>query len=165
MTLNTEVTQPIAIIPIGPSGSGKSTLYTKLVKDIPDLKSFSWDTLRLEWYDPKDYSKAWALANKDKQFYNRALDLFMEMLRKKENIYVDNINITPRSRSQFVRAAKQYGYKVVAQVFNVTEKTLMERAKTRKDKSVPHDALRRQIESLQIPVQGDGEFDEVKLVE
>lgn len=161
MKLTKDGKQPVLHVPVGPSGSGKSTLFNKLKQETPDLVSFSWDTLRLEWYDPNDYTKAWQKASKDKGFYARALKRFLEMASHAKNIYVDNVNLTTRSRQQFLNEAKKLGYKTVAHVFDVTKETLLERQKSRSDKVVPVAAVLSQLKDLRAPVQGDGEFDQV----
>ena len=159
MKLREVATQRYLIVPIGPSGAGKSTLFKSIQDKYPNLKSFSWDTLRMEWYDPKDYTRAWQLASKDKTFYDRALNQFRQMIRNGDNIYVDNINISPKSRRQFVEAAKDAGYRTVAYVLNVDMDTLLQRQASRPDKFVPVDAVQKQAASMIPPVAG--EFDEV----
>lgn len=159
MKLKEVATQRYLIVPIGPSGSGKSTLFKVLQDQYPNLKSFSWDALRLEWYDPNDYTRAWELASKDKTFYDRANAMFRQMIKNGNNIYVDNVNISPKSRRQFVEAAKNAGYRTVAYVLKVDMDTLLKRQQTRPDKFVPVDAVRGQAKSLVPPVPG--EFDEV----
>ena len=159
MNPRNKASQRYLIVPIGPSGSGKSTLFNTLQDKYPDLKSFSWDTLRHEWYDPKDYSRAWQLASKDKTFYDKALNQFRQMVRNGDNIYVDNINISPKSRRQFVEVAKSADYRTVAYVLEFDMDTLLERQRQRADKFVPVDAVQRQAASVIRPISG--EFDEV----
>lgn len=159
MKLNEIATQRLLIIPIGPSGSGKSTLFKKLKEENPSLESFSFDTLRHEWYDPTDYNKAWQAASKDPSFSGRAQNVFREMIKAGKSVFVDNTNLSPKSRRFFIETAKKAGYRTVAYVFNVDVDTLLQRQKTRPDKTVPEHAVRQHVAAMKAPEAG--EFDEI----
>lgn len=151
-------------VPIGPSGAGKSTKFASLKQSDPTIQLFSYDTLRLDWYGGEDriYENAWKLATQDPQFNNRARSEFVSMLASKTNIYVDNTNLTPKSRSFFIQKARQNGYETIALVFNVGVDELVARQQTRTDKTVPDAAVRQQASVLKGPV--DGEFDRIEYV-
>lgn len=154
------MTQPILYIAIGPSGSGKSTLFKKLQTQNPNINYFSWDALRHEWYDTDDYTKAFELSCFDKQFKLKADARFHELLRRHQDLYIDNTNLTMKRRRPFIEAAKRLGYKTIAVTFfNIDLKTLISRQATRGDKYVPENAVAQQYEGIQPPMWK--EFDEV----
>ena len=117
---------PFLIVPIAPSGSGKSTLYTSLEDVNANLHHFSWDLLRLKWYSP-DYGIAWQMYQRDPTFFDRALGEFKKALVRRDDIYVDNMNLTVESRAQFVTNATVYGYRKIAYYFNVSFDVLFQR--------------------------------------
>lgn len=146
-------------MPIAPSGAGKSTYLRKLRAQNPNIQTFSLDDLRHEWYDPKDYARAWKLSTEDKEFANKANQRFVEMVRSDIDIYVDNTNLTPKRRKFYLQLAKKHGYKTVGIVFDVPIETLIARQSTRGDKHVPEEAVRRQAAAFTRPYPG--EFDEI----
>jgi predicted kinase len=151
--------KPIIYVAIGPSGSGKSTIYKKFKLANPNLNYFSWDRLRLDWYDSNNYDNAWKLANDDKSFGLKADIEFRDLLKQHQDIFVDNTNLSIKRRKSFIVPAKKLGYKTVAVVFDVPLNTLIARQLTRGDKYVPAEAVTRQFQSMQHP--NGGEFDEV----
>lgn len=155
------MTQPILYVAIGPSGSGKSTVLQKLRRKNPNIAHFSWDALRLEWYDSTDYSKAFELSCLDKTFKLKADAYFQKLIHERppRDVYIDNTNLTMKRRRPFIETAKRLGYKTVAITFNIDLKTLISRQTTRPDKYVPEDAVIKQYNNLQPP--GWQEFDEV----
>lgn len=159
MTLLELTSTPLLIVPIGPSGSGKSTLFNKLKEKVSNLDSFSFDTLRHEWYDRDNYERAWKASTEDSQFGAKAQQRFDQMLKTGRSIYLDNTNLTPKSRRQFIEKARARGYKSVAYVFNVDIDTLIARQTTRTDKTVPEQAVRQQFGAVKLPQPG--EFDQV----
>lgn len=154
--------KPVLIVPIGPSGSGKSTLFNSLKDEYPDLYQYSWDILRHNWYDKNDYSNAWKLAQADKTFYTKAGSVFDSLVKEGKNIYLDNTNLSPKTRGIFITKAKQKKYKTIAYEFNCSEQLLIERQASRTDKTVPVEAVLRQYRSV-VPPQYR-EFDEVRKV-
>lgn len=154
-----ENVQPTLFVPIGPSGSGKTTLYQKLKAKNPDIQVFSLDLLRHEWYDPKDYTAAWKASSEDKEFANKANQRFLEMIKTRQDLFIDNTNLTLKRRRFYLDQARRQGYKTVAYLLPTDLDTLVARQGTRKDKNVPADAVRQQFTSLQPPTSG--EFDEV----
>lgn len=159
MKLNEIFAQPTLIMPIGPSGAGKSTLFRRLKSENPSLRSFSLDDLRHEWYDPTDYAKAWKASTEDRQFEQKANQRFIEMIKQKQDIYIDNTNLSPKRRRFYLDLARKNGYKTVGYILDVDVDTLVARQSTRTDKSVPAEAVRRQHQSM-VPPQAN-EFDEV----
>lgn len=159
MKLNEITSQPTLHMPIGPSGAGKSTLFRKLKSQNPSLRSFSLDDLRHEWYDADDYRKAWEMSTQDKQFEQKANQRFIEMVKQKQDLYIDNTNLSPKRRRFYLEHARRNGYQTVAHVLNVDVDTLIARQSTRTDKTVPEEAVRRQHSAMVHPQEN--EFDQV----
>ncbi len=135
-------------------------MYRKLLTKHPDLQVFSLDALRHAWYDPNDYAKAWQASQDDKEFANKARQEYVKALQSGRDLYVDNTNLTPKTRRWYLEQAKANGYKTVALTFpNVDLDTLIRRQETRGDKNVPAGAVRQQFFSLKGPEED--EFDEV----
>lgn len=148
------------LMPIGPSGCGKSTVFKKLSKQY-DLHQYSWDLLRLEWYDP-DYRKAYQMSVDDPHFNARYTKEFHKQILIGKNIYVDNTNLSRKRRRPFIDTARKHGYNVIAYIFPIAIDTVCKRQKTRGDKDVPLDAVRQHYMSLQCPLYG--EFDGIEVV-
>lgn len=152
--------EKVLILPIGPSGCGKSTLWKKLSKE-HELQYYSWDALRLEWYDP-DYSKAYKMSADDPHFNARYMKVFNQMILSGKSIYVDNTNLSRKRRRPWVTAARKHGYSVIGYVFPVALETVIKRQKSRGDKDVPADAVHQHYMSLQCPLYG--EFDRIEVI-
>jgi predicted kinase len=150
---------PILYIAIGPSGSGKSTVFKKLKETNPELEHFSLDALRHKWYDMNDYANAFKLACADKTFKAEADKVYQNIINELKDVYVDNMNLSPKGRRLYLQVAKKLGYKTVAIVFDVPLETLLARQKTRGDKSVPDNVVIQQFSSFQQPTLE--EFDEI----
>lgn len=149
--------QPILYMPIGVSGCGKSTLFTQLQQQDPTIQYFSWDDLRLKWYNC-DYSIAWQMSCEDKQFKQKTINYFRELVKTGDSIYVDNTNLTRKRRRQFLDVVRPLGYKTISIYFDVDITTVISRQSTRLDKYIPESAVMQQFQSLQPPIYG--EFDE-----
>ncbi len=143
---------------IGPSGSGKSTITERIIKSNSDrpVRIHSMDTLRLNWYG-SDYSTAWLTSTRDTEFGSKVRNDFDQLLLDQCDIIVDNTNLTPKSRKRYVTEAKKRGYTTIGVVFNVPLPVLLERQRTRPDKTVPESAVIRQAQSLVLP--NNDEFD------
>lgn len=149
------------ILPIGPSGCGKSTLFKRMKKANSELIHYSWDTLRLEWYDP-DYSKAYKMSVDDPHFNARYMKVFKEHILTGKSIFVDNTNLSRKRRRPWITDARKHGYNVVAFIMPHTIDTVLKRQKSRDDKDVPADAVRQHYMTLQCPLYG--EVDSVQVI-
>jgi predicted kinase len=160
----TDLTKPktksTIYLAIGASGTGKSTYLKKLREDNPDIKSFSFDDLRHEWYDKDDYGNAFKLSTADKDFNKKAHAEFKRMIKKGGDIFVDNTNLTKERRKFYLDLAKQHNYYTVGINMPVDVETIVARQKTRGDKNVKESAVRDQFARLE-PGEAS-EFDELR---
>lgn len=148
---------------IGASGSGK----TSYIKTFSNADVFSLDALRMEWYvegkkiptAEQSYDIAFRESCKDKCFKSNANQRFLEMIRSGNDIIVDNVNASKKSRRWYITEARKHGYKIVAVTFPVALQTVLDRQHSRPDKTVPDEAVRRQYMSISAPDYG--EFDDV----
>lgn len=147
---------PLLFVPIGPSGSGKSTLFGMLKLQHPEMYYFSLDALRHLWYDATDYNNAWHLANQDRTFKNKSGTFMNNLMDGQQHLYLDNTNLTPKSRRPALMSARHKGYKLCAVVFQLNIETVLARQFTRTDKCVPAEAVIRQHESLVVPQENEG---------
>jgi predicted kinase len=156
-----ELTQkPTLWMPIAASGSGKSTYLKKLRETNPNILSFSFDDLRHEWYDKENYGRAFKLSIEDKGFNEKAYNVFRDMIKSGQDIFVDNTNLTAKRRKFYLDLARKHGYRTVGIEMPVPDvELLVARQKTRGDKNVKADAVRDQFSRLEPPQEG--EFDEV----
>lgn len=149
------------IMAIGPSGCGKSTLFRKIASTNPTIHHYSWDALRLAWYD-SDYSKAYQMSVDDPHFNARYMKEFKSLVLAEKSIFIDNTNLSRKRRRPFIDDARKHGYNVLGYVFPIELNSLFKRQKTREDKEIPSDAVRQHYFSLQCPLYG--EFDDVEVV-
>ncbi len=100
----------ILIVPVGVPGAGKSTLFENLSKDF-DIKKVSYDDIRINFYrnlHPLDkrsnreiYKDAYLFTSKEK--LNLKKEAKKQIKEAKENIiYLDNTNLTRKSRRPFL---------------------------------------------------------------
>lgn len=152
--------RPTIYLAIGASGTGKSTYLKKLREENPDIKSFSFDDLRMEWYDKDNYGNAVKLSFADEDFTKKARAEFKKMIKKGGDIFVDNTNLTKERRKFYLDLAKQYDYRTVGINMPVDVETIVARQKTRGDKNVKESAVRDQFARLE---PGEAyEFDELR---
>lgn len=161
MKLNDLTSRPTIYLAIGASGSGKSTYLNKLRVDNPEktILLYSWDDLRHRWYDSVDYGNAYRLSSLDNQFKTKAREQFEVMLETRQDIYVDNTNLTVERRSYYIKEAKLHGYRTVGIEMPVNIETILARQHTRDDKTIKADVVIEQFNKLQRPAPN--EFDEV----
>ena len=152
--------QKTAFVLIGASGSGKSTFKKQMLSqfrgDTEKVKTYSLDDLRHEFYGA-DYDLAFRKSCADNHFKPKARERFMDMIRDKttEVLIVDNVHCTKKSRIMYIDELKKRGWYVNAVVFSTSLATVINRQKTRKDKEVPFDAVKRQYDSVELPSIGE----------
>jgi predicted kinase len=164
--------KPVLYMPIGASGVGKSTYVKSILKTLSNIKVYSWDDLRLEWYINNEehrnlnmqdkYELAFKRQVEDKDFNDKANDRFIEFVSSGINIIVDNTNLSKKRRQFFVDAARKNGYWIKAILFPTMLQTVIDRQNSRTDKTVPDAVVKQQYLSLQLPQYG--EVDEISSV-
>lgn len=152
------VDDKIVYMPIGPSGCGKSTHIANLDRDV---EHYSWDNFRISWYPADTYNESWEAANADSNFKNKINSEFITLVKSGKSIYVDNVNISKKSRNFFVTEARKRGYKVVAIVFPITVDQLIYQQDYRKDKTISRGVYSNMYAKVQQPSYG--EFDKVEV--
>jgi len=148
---------------VGASGSGKSTYSDKLVKD--GYQYFSLDASRIQYAkengvkgsNPIDvYARAFAYCDKHRGPFRHYADRqFSDLIDARADIIIDNTNVNWKARENYIRAARDAGYIVTCAMFPITRKTLMERQKARKDKTVPMVAVMDQYNRVSMPWIGN----------
>jgi predicted kinase len=161
-TYEKPVQAPYLYIPIAPSGAGKSTYFKKLKKADSELIFYSWDDLRLQWYNATDYQDAYNKSTEDNQFGSKVMKEYSAHLKTRKSIYVDNTNLSRRRRRPYIDDARKAGYYVIGIIFPIALDTVLKRQLTRMDKNVPESAVRQHYMSLQCPLYR--EFDRIEVI-
>ena len=156
--LNTsKSSRPKAYFLIGASGSGKTTFTNNTsVKSI-----FSLDLMRLELYG-NDYSYSFTQSTKDKHFKAKCKQRLLDLARLNGDMIVDNTNTSKKTRQYHLAELCKRNYHTIGVVFLTSLKTNIDRQTTRKDKSIPVEAVERQFRQMQLPSLG--EFDEIIVI-
>jgi predicted kinase/CRISPR/Cas system-associated endonuclease Cas3-HD len=140
---------------IGCSGSGKTTFCKNLKENGLEAEVFSYDSLRHEFYNTGDYSKAFAKSCEDKVFYGKCMNIFSKLCKTGRNILVDNTNQTPKSRQIIIQVARYNGYSIVAVPFFNSIDTVLKNQENRVDKKVGTDVMFRQYMDVVLPSYGE----------
>lgn len=148
-TINPEM--PELCVLIGPSGIGKSTWATN---NTPDHEHYSWDLLRLAWYDT-NVATAFQLSCDDSKFVSKTHAEFVRLLKSNKDIVVDNTNLGNKRRAFFITEAKKRGYRIRAVLFPVSCSIAIDRQASRGDKEVPMPVVVSQYMGMQYPLYGD----------
>lgn len=155
-----DLTKPILHVPIAATGTGKSTYFSNMPNKAID--KFSLDDCRLDWYDGADYGECFKLACEDKDFTKKTNTKFLNMLSEGNDIYVDNCNISTKSRRFYVDEARKKGYRIVAVTFPVSKTELFNRSVNRMDKIIGNSIAMSMYDRIQQP--SFGEFDHIVAV-
>jgi len=165
----------VCYVLMGPPGIGKST-WTK--NSAGSSLHYSWDNIRLELlqlHHPQEffvnfdnlqrqYDLAFEFCVSNQTLWNSASTKWNTMLRwayqQKKNIVVDNTNQTVKARTLFIQSARKAGFRVVGVEFYASDKTLMERALSRKDKGINGKIVRRIRDNMRLGFYGS-EFDDI----
>jgi predicted kinase len=156
-----------AYVLVGPSGSGKST-FTKGL-DQTYTRTFNKDDLRVEFYKTScgkevDYATAWEWCARNNGIFNQFITRkFNELLEQGWDIVLDNTNLSPKARRQWIIALRAKGYHIVGVEFWSSMKLLKERRESRDDRDIPMGSLYQQYNSQGLLRYGS-EVHEVRMV-
>lgn len=95
---------------------------------------------------------------------NREKILIEACIKAKQSFVIDNTNPTPESRENYVKMAKNNGFRVLAYYFDIEYETALDRNNKRTGKEkIPEIALVSTSKKMQIPRYDEG-FDEIYTV-
>jgi len=139
-------------IMVGLPGSGKSTYAKNFIKD-KDIEYLSSDSLRAVYgKDETDQSVTSIVFGHIK----RKVD---ESLKDGKNVLVDATSVNRKERSDYINTAKKYGAKVVAIVFKMDRRGLIERNKKRGEQGgrvVPDFVINKMLAKFEEPSYDEG---------
>ena len=153
---------------IGSAASGKTTWASNHKR--PDDAQVSLDIYRIAFYksmhpaeDDVKYDSAWTYCcSHGKEFDDyvkaEAKLAFTLAAKNNNNVYVDNTNLTAKSRKRWVDLAKKHNFKIIAVEFRNTLQRVLERNANRQDKFIPENVVKDQFyrqECVQLGVEVD----------
>jgi predicted kinase len=157
----------IAYVMIGVSGSGKSSVIQEIKKGaLPGMRVvvFSLDDCRLSFLAervgtealPEDvkefYRVAFDFANANAKDFDAFVDKTWIEALTADIVFIDNTNLTRKSRARWISDARAKKFEIHAIQMVTPLKTVIDRQKSRHNKSVPesviHDMYARQQEVL-----------------
>jgi len=146
---------------IGVSGSGKSTIQRKLMGELSSVdqyfgSTFSLDDVRIRFVrqelsdqisasdsEADIYRMAFQHANDNKKEFDAFVNQeWAATLATNGVIFIDNTNLTKKSRARWISDARSKGYKIVCVQVMTPLDTVLARQSSRTDKSVPLDTVR-----------------------
>jgi len=141
-------------IMVGVSGAGKSTAMRALAEKAEGtVKTFSLDDCRLSFFfksgpatgrpsEAAVYAGAFAYANEKPAEFNNHVNKEWNEALKADVLFVDNTNLTRKSRARWIQEARQKGFSICAVEVHAPLQTVIDRQSTRGDKSVPEHVVR-----------------------
>lgn len=145
--------QKLCLIMVGVPGSGKSTAIKKLngLLGGGEYVVFSLDALRLkfmdashpgQWWSDVDteaskYAQAWEFAKQNSKAFDKFVTESWNAALKSDRVFVDNINISKKSRTRWATEARAKEFKIIGVEVCVPLKVAIARQATRGDKHVP----------------------------
>ena len=156
---------------VGVSGSGKSTAQKAISNLLMDRTQavFSLDDCRFsfmdyshpgQWWSDNDtmksrYAQAFAYATEyEKEFKEFTTQEWNKCL-KYDVVFIDNTNLTKKSRTRWTTEARVKGFKVCAVQMQTSLQVVIDRQSTRSDKSVPESVIRDMYMRQQEVLLGD----------
>ncbi len=136
---------------VGVPGSGKSTSLKNLQATFGNGAVFSLDTLRFkfmdashpgQWWsdiqtDAEKYTQAWEFAKDNAKAFDKFVTENWNESLKADPVYVDNLNLSRKSRARWSTEARAKGFKIIGVEVTVPMKVAIARQSTRGDKHVP----------------------------
>ena len=144
------------VVLIGLPGSGKSTYIKKHYKNHIVVSNDIIVDKYAEQHDI-DYNAAFKTLGLSKIIQSGKQD-FTKAIKSNKSIVLDNTNLTKKIRKEYLDQAK--GYRKIAVIFKVSDKTLQKRLKQRKGKTIPDDVLKKMQAEYEPPTKSEG-YDEI----
>lgn len=141
-------------IMIGVSGCGKTTACKKIAKQfgLESYVVFSLDACRLKFLQQSGlaaslqshqmYAQAFEYANANSKQFNELVNAEWASALKAQTVFVDNTNLTRKSRARWCQEARQKGFTIYGVEVMTPLEVAVERQKTRGDKCVPEEVVR-----------------------
>lgn len=147
-------------IVVGVSGSGKSTVILNMIREMANssipyghISIFSLDTCRLIFHarefpdavfenEADRYAAAWEYANAESSLFNSFVASWWANALTSDTLFVDNTNLSRKSRVRWTQDARAKGFIVSAIEVAAPLSVVIERQRSRTDKSVPEHTVR-----------------------
>ncbi len=149
----------ILIMPIGLSGSGKTTLYKTLSNQF-DIEYISFDKIRIdEFLKENPHLKIFDKRKIYREAYKYSSEKKLKLLRiakekfittDKKIVYIDNTNLTKKSRNKFLCEAKDF-LKISVFFKPNPELCIKRQFLEERDKFVSPKIILQQLETLEEP--------------
>ena len=139
-------------ITVGLPGSGKSTYAKEFIKG-KEIEYLSSDSLRAVFGKSEEDQTVTPLVF---GHIKRKVD---EFLKDGKNVMVDATSVNRKERSDYINTAKKYGAKVVAIVFKMDRKGLIDRNKKRGEQGgrvVPDWVIDKMLAKFEEPSYSEG---------
>jgi predicted kinase len=142
--------KPILMIPVGLPGSGKTTYY----QTVHTYTRISKDVIRFSMLKSKE-TKIYFDAEIEPLVTDFHWKQFKAAISKKENIYLDNTNLTIEKRRPYIRLAKEKDYFVAAVHFHISMDLILQQNEQRAEVVSPQ-IIGKMDQALNWPLRCEG---------